>query len=101
MKIRQGFVSNSSSSSFVIQIKYLEEWQLRAITNHIEYANLMCVTTQDRYRYNLPNSSVDIENDSEYICIHSYEGNEFNISTFLNDIGLNYGYDYDRYYEGE
>lgn len=31
MKIRIGFVSNSSSASFSIPIKYLEEWQITAI----------------------------------------------------------------------
>jgi hypothetical protein len=38
MKIRDGFVSNSSSSSFVINKKCLTEEQLDAIRNHIEYA---------------------------------------------------------------
>ena len=37
MKIRNGFVSNSSSSSFVILKKYLSEEQIKKIKNHIEY----------------------------------------------------------------
>jgi hypothetical protein len=40
MKIRQGYVSNSSSSSFVIQKKNLSEFQLNAIRNHIEVYNI-------------------------------------------------------------
>jgi hypothetical protein len=40
MKIRQGFVSNSSSSSFVIQKKDLEESQIKAIHNHLEVGKL-------------------------------------------------------------
>jgi len=43
MKIRCGFVSNSSSSSFVIKKHYLSQQQIDGIKNHatcgIEYAN--------------------------------------------------------------
>ena len=43
MKIRYGFVSNSSSSSFVIKKQYLSQRQIEGIKNHatcgIEYAN--------------------------------------------------------------
>jgi hypothetical protein len=38
MKHRQGFVSNSSSASFVIQKKALNPLQFKAIMNHAEYA---------------------------------------------------------------
>jgi replication-associated recombination protein RarA len=36
MKTRQGFVSNSSSSSFILPLKYLNQEQLNAIINHAE-----------------------------------------------------------------
>ena len=38
MKFRTGFISNSSSSSFVVSKKVLTEEQLDAIKNHIEYS---------------------------------------------------------------
>ena len=43
MKIRCGFVSNSSSSSFVIKKRNLSQWQIEKIKNHatcgIKYAD--------------------------------------------------------------
>jgi len=39
MKTRNGFVSNSSSSSFIIKKKFLTGEQIDAINNHIQYAN--------------------------------------------------------------
>jgi len=38
MKIRKGYVSNSSSASFVIKKKHLTEEQLEAIRDHYNYA---------------------------------------------------------------
>jgi hypothetical protein len=37
MKIRDGFVSNSSSSSFIVSKKILTDEQLENIYNHIDY----------------------------------------------------------------
>jgi len=41
MKIRHGFVSNSSSSSFVIKKELLTKLQLYAIRNHMKVAEEM------------------------------------------------------------
>jgi hypothetical protein len=38
MKLRNGFVSNSSSSSFVLSKHFVSEYQLEKIRNHIEVA---------------------------------------------------------------
>lgn len=38
MKIREDFVTNSSSSSFIVQKKDLTKLQIKAIKNHIHYA---------------------------------------------------------------
>ena len=37
MKIRKGFISNSSSSSFLIEKEYLSEKQIEQIYNHKEF----------------------------------------------------------------
>jgi hypothetical protein len=41
MKIRQGFVSNSSSSSFTIPLKDISAWQLQMIEKHSEIARAL------------------------------------------------------------
>lgn len=40
MKIRHGFVSNSSSSSFIVYKKNLSPFQINAIHNHIDVYNI-------------------------------------------------------------
>lgn len=40
MRLRLGFVSNSSSSSFVIPLQYVTEKQLHEIKNHLDIVKL-------------------------------------------------------------
>lgn len=49
MKFRSGFVSNSSSSSFVIRMRDLTGSQIDAIMNHIRYANEYSEDNQNDY----------------------------------------------------
>lgn len=41
MKIKIGFVTNSSSCSFTIPKRYLNEMQIMAIKDHIEFAHML------------------------------------------------------------
>ncbi|KKL50977.1 hypothetical protein LCGC14_2300100 [marine sediment metagenome] len=47
MKIRNGFVSNSSSSSFVIEKKYLTKIQMLLIRNHFDIGKMLDNQTED------------------------------------------------------
>jgi len=49
MKIRKGFVSNSSSSSFIINKKDVNEEQSEKIKNHIEVARKMTEDNPGKY----------------------------------------------------
>ena len=49
MKIRDGFVSNSSSSSFTIEKEHLTDKQIDSIINHIDVANDMISKTPDKF----------------------------------------------------
>ena len=47
MKFREGFVSNSSSSSFVLKKKDLKKFQICAIKHHLEFGKLLGVEYTD------------------------------------------------------
>lgn len=47
MKIRNGFVSNSSSSSFILKKKDLKKWQICAIKYHLEFGKLLGMEYSD------------------------------------------------------
>ena len=50
MKQRHGFVSNSSSSSFVLKTRTLTEFQFKAVMEYAEYAEkLMQLDPKDDY----------------------------------------------------
>jgi hypothetical protein len=50
MKIRNGFVSNSSSSSFVLNKSDLKPFQICAIKYHLEFGKLLGIKhSMDKY----------------------------------------------------
>lgn len=72
MKQRTGFVSNSSSSSFIIKRKYVSEDMLEKILDHKEKAG-----------YDAWNITVE---DKEIIC--STDMNNFDLMEYVINIGV-------------
>lgn len=82
MKIRQGFVSNSSSSSFVIKKKYLTKEQIEKIKNHISEAG------KEKYDdYDFIFDAWDITETLKKIKGYTYMDN-FNMEEFLSEIDV-------------
>jgi hypothetical protein len=81
MKSRFGFVSNSSSSSFIIANYNLSLEQINKIVNHSSVAE------KDMPEIDCPNDSWTIEVTYEHVQGYTYMDN-FDMSTFLKNIGV-------------
>ena len=83
MKNRTGFVSNSSSSSFIIRKEHLTEDQISKISNHIDASKGMVGID-----YRDSGDAWMVEED-EYIIQGRTGMDNFDMSAFLNRIGVN------------
>ena len=83
MKIRLGFVSNSSSSSFIVMKKVLSEKQIVAIRDHIQYSqdNFPRIEWADAGEY------WDIDETDEQMRLYTGMDN-FDMHKFLLALGL-------------
>ena len=83
MKIRQGFVSNSSSSSFIILKENLTEEQLEQINNHTQYAK----ANFHQFEYTDDGEGWDVYDKGKTIRLWTFMDN-FDMSLFLTLIGV-------------
>jgi len=80
MKVRNGFISNSSSSSFIVERKYVSKKQLYKIKNHLEFGKLKGIG--DYF-----DDGWDIDVSEKYI--HGWVSmDNFNMYKFLEYIGI-------------
>lgn len=84
MKIRNGFISNSSSCSFLILKKFLSEDQIEKIKDHIKfsqnnYPQLEWATEENEWSITEKECSVEF-----YTCMDN-----FDMIEFLSLIGIN------------
>lgn len=85
MKTRHGFVSNSSSSSFVVKEKHLNDLQKLMIINHIEFSELFSKLDSSYKNYNSQGDKWNIEIKDGEIRGFTYMDN-FSMGKFLKYI---------------
>lgn len=83
MKTRQGFVSNSSSSSFIIQKKDLTVEQYAAIKNHIDVARELFPEMDNSD----PSEAWSISEDKETLSGYTHMNN-FDMHDFMERMGV-------------
>jgi hypothetical protein len=79
MKIRNGFVSNSSSSSFVISKHFISAHQLEQIRNHSKLGEEMGIPWTD-YPWDITENEHEVEGYTSM--------NNFDMDEFLKRIGV-------------
>lgn len=81
MKIRSDFVTNSSSSSFIIAKKYLDEDQINAIRNHQDLARKIGMLLP------LEHTGWNIDENEDFIAGYA-RMDSFSMNTFLNVVDI-------------
>lgn len=80
MKIRNDFVTNSSSSSFIISKKHLDEDQIEAIREHAELGKALGMWTNWSFEW-------DINENEDFISGYTSMDN-FSMYNFFEEIGV-------------
>jgi hypothetical protein len=80
MKVRSGFVSNSSSSSFIISTDDITVEQFKKIANYIEGSDAIGITVHTRWYIQEENNKV----------VGVTTGDDGQMKRYLNEIGIDH-----------